>query len=226
MARGFIYLPPGTPPPPPIAPTPPVAPTPTAPTPPECEGSRPDFARVLDVSERDFARNVFGPTLPPWETIAITNGLGAGGRPWTNDGPFFRGSNPMVPSMRYAINLGSVAFSNLASPSPTFGLLCDDFGRICDLFVHEMTHVWQAFNDSNWTMARSFWAQSNRFRLRVHAGRFLGTHTTLSNRHTSLKIGTNTKSVLRCLPRSAIRTSGSWSALDASLFLAGWILWH
>lgn len=157
---GFIYLPPGTPPPPPIAPTPPVAPTPAAPTPPECEGSRPDFARVLDVSERDFARNVFGPTLPPWETIAITNGLGAGGRPWTNDGPFFRGSNPMVPSMRYAINLGSVAFSNLASPSPTFGLLCDDFGRICDLFVHEMTHVWQAFNDSNWTMARSFWAQT------------------------------------------------------------------
>jgi hypothetical protein len=23
-----------------------------------------------------------------------------------------------------------------------------------------MTHVWQAFNDSNWTMARSFWAQT------------------------------------------------------------------
>jgi hypothetical protein len=66
----------------------------------------------------------------------------------------------MVPSMRYAINLGNVASSNLASPSPTFGLLCADFGRICDLFVHEMTHVWQAFNDSNWTMARYLWAQT------------------------------------------------------------------
>lgn len=43
---GFIYLPPGTPPPPPIAPTPPVAPTPATPTPPECEGSRPDCARA------------------------------------------------------------------------------------------------------------------------------------------------------------------------------------
>ena len=115
----------------------------------------------------------------------------------------------MVPSMRYAINLGSVAFSNLASPSPTFGLLCDDFGRICDLFVHEMTHVWQAFNDSNWTMARSFWTQTIGSGYEYTPGDFLGTHTTSSNRHTSLKIGTNTKSVLRCLPRSAIRTSGS-----------------
>jgi hypothetical protein len=152
---GFVYLPPGTPPPPPVAPTPLAAPHP-----PRCEGNRPDFARVLDMSEQALARNVFGPTLPSWDSIAITNGLGLGGRPWTNDGPFFTGSNSMVPRMRYAINLGNVVFSDLTSPNPTFGLMCADFGRICDLFVHEMTHVWQAFNDSNWTMARSAWAQS------------------------------------------------------------------
>ena len=156
---GFIYLPPGTPPPPPPAPTP--APSlPAAPVLPQCEGSRPDFARVLDKSEQDLARSVFGPTLPSWDLIAITNGLGASGRPWTNDGPFFTGSNPMVPGMRYAINLGSVVFSDLTSTGPTLGILCEDFGRICDVFVHEMTHVWQAFNDLNWTMARSAWAQS------------------------------------------------------------------
>lgn len=154
---GYIYLPPGTPPPPP---PPPPAPTPTAPTPPPCEANRPDFARVLDKDEQALARSVFGPTLPPWDTIAITNGLGGAGRPWTNDGPFFRGSNPMVPGMRYALNVGSVAYNDLTSTGPTYGLLCDNFGRICDLFVHEMTHVWQAFNDSNWTMARSAWAQS------------------------------------------------------------------
>jgi hypothetical protein len=112
------------------------------------------------MSEQALARNVFGLTLPSWDSIAITNGLGLGGRPWTNDGPFFTGSNSMVPRMRYAINLGNVVFSDLTSPNPTFGLMCADFGRICDLFVHEMTHVWQAFNDSNWTMARSAWAQS------------------------------------------------------------------
>lgn len=156
---GFIYLPPGTPPPPPAAPTP--APSlPAAPALPQCEGSRPDFARVLDKSEQDLARSVFGPTLPSWDSIAITNGLGASGRPWTNDGPFFTGSNSMVPGMRYAINVGSVVFSDLTSTGPSLGILCGNFGRICDLFVHEMTHVWQAFNDSNWTMARSAWAQS------------------------------------------------------------------
>jgi hypothetical protein len=151
---GFIYLPPGTPPPPPVAPAPPAAPTP-----PRCQANRPDFARVLDAHEQGFARKVFGPTLPSWDSIAITNGLGGDGRPWTNDGPFFTGSNPMVPNMRYAINLGNVAFKDLTSQGPTLGLLCADFGRICDLFVHEMTHVWQAFNDSNWTMGRSLWAQ-------------------------------------------------------------------
>ena len=153
---GFIFLPPGTPPPPPVAPTRPAAPQLK---PPQCEANRPDFARVLDKNEQALAQKVFGPTLPSWDSIAITNGLGVGGAPWTNDGPFFTGSNPMVPNMRYAINVGSVAFNDLTSPLPTLGLLCDNFGRICDLFVHEMTHVWQMFNDSNWIMVRSFWAQ-------------------------------------------------------------------
>lgn len=151
---GYIYLPPGTPAPPPVA-----APTPPPLKPPECEGSRPDFSRVLEKNEQDLARRVFGPTLPPWDTIAITNGLGKGGQPWTNDGPFFTGSNPMVPGMRYAINVGNVALNDLTSTRPTYGLLCDNFGRICDLFVHEMTHVWQMFNDSNWVMARAVWAR-------------------------------------------------------------------
>jgi hypothetical protein len=152
---GVIYLPPGTPPPPPVSATPP-APTLTAPT---CQANRPDFARVLDDKEQWLARRVFGPTLPHWDQIAITNGLGVGGAPWTNDGPFATGSNPMVPNMRYAINVGNVALNDLTSTGPTYGLLCSNFGRICDLFVHEMTHVWQMFNASNWIMARSLWAQ-------------------------------------------------------------------
>jgi hypothetical protein len=158
---GIIYLPPGTPSPTPVPSPQPAGPAPQkSPSPPRCEANRPDYSRVLDKREQDLLLNVFGPTLPSWDSIAITNGLGGSGRPWTNDGPFFRGSNSMVPNMRYAINIGNVAFSDLTSTSATFGLLCDNFGRICDLLVHEMTHVWQAFNDSNWTMARSAWAQT------------------------------------------------------------------
>jgi len=82
---GYIYLPPGSPPP-----RPPVAP-PTL-TPPVCEANRPDFARVPNPNEWELARRVFGPTLPPMDSIAITNGLGVGGAPWTNDGPFFAGA--------------------------------------------------------------------------------------------------------------------------------------
>lgn len=158
---GVIFLPPGPPPPPP--PTPKLPEPPPAPpklTPPACEMSRPEFYRLLNEKEKNLAIEVFGRTLPPWEEIGIGNGLGAGGRPWTSDGFYISGVGyPQTPDVKYALNLGNVAHLDLTLTGPTYGWLCDDFGRICDLFIHEMTHVWQMFNQSSAVMVRSAWAQ-------------------------------------------------------------------
>jgi hypothetical protein len=107
-------------------------------------GRRPDFYRLLNQPERDLAIRVFGQSLPPWEQIGIGNGIGAFGRPWTYHGFYITGVGyPQTPSVRYAINMGSVASENLTSARQTIVLLKGDYGRFSDLFIHEMTHVWQ-----------------------------------------------------------------------------------
>jgi hypothetical protein len=151
---GHIYLPPRGPGPVPPPPTPPM------PSPPPCEMRRPTFYRLLNLDEQQLASDVFGRTLPPWHQIGIGNGLGAGGDPWTSDGILISGVGyPQTPNVAYAVNIGDVASQKLTSTGPTFGLLCDDYGRICDLFIHEMTHVWQYYNDSG-VMRSSIWARS------------------------------------------------------------------
>jgi hypothetical protein len=107
-------------------------------------GTRPDFYRLLNPKERTLATRVFGQSLPPWEQIGIGNGIGRNGDPWTYHGFFVTGAGyPQTPSVRYAINIGIVASHDLTSPRETIVLLNGDYGRISDLFIHEMTHVWQ-----------------------------------------------------------------------------------
>lgn len=97
--------------------------------------------RFLTADERTLLTSVFGDTLPPWERIFVTNGLGIGNRPWVDlraegVGGVFAS---LVGVWSYNVNLGDVAF----------GSTVHDRG----LLVHELTHVWQSFND---TFARSF----------------------------------------------------------------------
>ena len=155
---GVIWLPKKAP---KAAPTaPPVRPDPTPANSTQCGARRPEMYRLLDQPERQLASRVFGPTLPPLDQIAIGNGLGAGGAPWTSDGFFSSGvDDPGAPNAKYAINLGNVAWLNLNSTGQTSAVLCGDYGRIAELFIHEMTHVWQMYNDSSHVMVRSFYAQ-------------------------------------------------------------------
>jgi hypothetical protein len=123
---GNIFLPPAKPPTPP-----PPVPPPKPACDPIIDGiHRPDFARRLRKDEQDLVSDVFGPTLPPWNQIAITNGTGADGRAFTLNIPF------------YTINLGNAARQDLTSTSPASCYVNAD-GTLCDLLIHEMTHVWQ-----------------------------------------------------------------------------------
>ncbi len=87
--------------------------------------------RNLSSAEQQLAFRVFDTSLPPWRLIYITDGLGLGDAPWTDD-----------PFMFYFINVGPVGYPDCTSVRPL-----GDFGRICDVFIHEMTHVWQYYHD-------------------------------------------------------------------------------
>jgi hypothetical protein len=105
---------------------------------------KPDVFRLLNWDEMFLARQVFGlGFMPPWEQIAVSNGLGLGGAPYTTKGPF---DSELTPDARYAIHLGDVVSRNLTSDASTTPILGDPYGSISELFIHEMTHVWQLFN--------------------------------------------------------------------------------
>jgi outer membrane protein OmpA-like peptidoglycan-associated protein len=104
---------------------------------------RPDFYRLLNPKERLLVTSVFGNTLPPWNQIGIGNGLGLDGAPWTGPGD---ADFSLTPDVRYLINLGDVATRDLTSRDETAPILGADYDPICELFVHEMTHVWQYFH--------------------------------------------------------------------------------
>jgi hypothetical protein len=105
---------------------------------------RPDVFRLLNPDEMFLLQQVFGlMVLPPREQIAVSNGLGFGGAPYTTKGPF---DSELTPDARYAIHLGDVVSRNLTSDDSTTPILGDDYSDISELFIHEMTHVWQLFN--------------------------------------------------------------------------------
>lgn len=103
---------------------------------------RPSMYRALQPKEVALARRVFGRSLPYPDAIGIGDGLGVDGAPWTSAGPT---SYQQMPQMNYQLNLGDVAFKDLTSTDLVGQLIPGIAGRICDLFIHELTHVWQYF---------------------------------------------------------------------------------
>ncbi len=96
---------------------------------------RPTFYRPMNLREASYAYDVFRGTLPRTDQIGVGDGLGFGDRPWTDEG-FDAGAR--MPAMRYQMNVGDMASMDLTS-TQYFG----GFGRVCDTFIHELTHVWQ-----------------------------------------------------------------------------------
>lgn len=100
--------------------------------------------RFLSSAEQSLVTSVFGPTLPPWKHILIDSGLGLWDRPYTLDGP---------PGF-YILHVGPFCY-----PDCTIKANWGRFGRVDQLFVHEMTHVWQYGKGYNVKLS-SMWAQT------------------------------------------------------------------
>ena len=93
----------------------------------------------------ELARGVFKTKLSPWGTIGVLNGLGLGNRPWTENNPVYQSGM----WLGFQMMLGPLADLDLTSTVVADRWLGSGFGRICDIFVHEMTHVWQ-YHRAQW----------------------------------------------------------------------------
>ncbi|MBI4907512.1 MAG: hypothetical protein HY820_28055 [Acidobacteria bacterium] len=92
-------------------------------------------SRLLSNEEWALAREVFtSATLPPSTRILVRDGLGLEDRPWTNHEGY-----------AYEMMLGDVFDQDLTKKDPTSRWMNGNYGRLCDLFVHEMVHVWQYY---------------------------------------------------------------------------------
>jgi hypothetical protein len=106
--------------------------------------------RLLTQPEIDLAREVFQNTLPAWKLIGIRDGLGLGDAPWTDNGLLF---DPKLGFVGYQIMLGSLFKGELTARTGYGG-----YGRIRDIFIHEMTHVWQ-YHRGDWVKSSAIGAR-------------------------------------------------------------------
>jgi hypothetical protein len=105
--------------------------------------------RKLTTAERDLAWDVFWDTIP-YEKVLIGNKLGFGDRAWMEeiDLPgLFTGSI-------YTLHLGSVGYQDATSSAKIYGSEYEK--KVRETFIHEMTHVWQAYHGFGWLLTRSF----------------------------------------------------------------------
>jgi hypothetical protein len=107
-------------------------------------------SRNLSEPEKALVTRVFGSTLPPWNQIFVSDGLGIGDRPWTDQ----EYDQESLHGRMYSVNLGTLCYPDCTSRANWPG-----FGRIDTVFVHEMTHVWQYFHNY-FVVLSSMWGQS------------------------------------------------------------------
>jgi hypothetical protein len=102
--------------------------------------------RNLSSAEKALAKDVFGNSLPNWERIFITDGLG----------PIPGYDNPFADEILgvFRLNLGPEIY-----PDATKTKYYNGYGRYDAIFIHEMTHVWQ-YHKGYWVVLRSAWANS------------------------------------------------------------------
>jgi outer membrane protein OmpA-like peptidoglycan-associated protein len=118
--------------------------------------------RKLTTRERSLAWHVFHHSLPPLNTIGVTDGLGKGDQIWTVDRGFleFLQSGPpdSLDQLRYFLNFGEAVHWDLADERSLQGAVRGYPWRARDILAHELTHVWQ-FHHGEHVKLRSFYAQ-------------------------------------------------------------------
>jgi hypothetical protein len=92
------------------------------------------LGRRLRSEEIVFARRVFGETLP-YDKIVLVNQTGKENRPCTQ---------AQLAKKNYYLHVGPLIFFDATSAAPwsysSDGVVRE---RRCDVFIHELTHVWQ-----------------------------------------------------------------------------------
>ncbi|HUF38986.1 MAG TPA: hypothetical protein VMN57_10715 [Anaerolineales bacterium] len=91
--------------------------------------------RLLEPDEIDFAKKVFGDTIP-YERIRLTDLVGIGNRPFA-----FPGLDGSI-----LLNIGREAFADPIRYARDSNKRCKD--KPGQMFIHELTHAWQIANGS------------------------------------------------------------------------------
>lgn len=105
--------------------------------------------RNLRTEEITLAKRVFGETIP-YDRIFLVNQTGAGNRPFTQ---------AQLTKRTYYLHVGPQIFFDAASTaswSHSDGIIKE---RRCDVFIHELTHVWQGEHQPNVLKAKSHYHQ-------------------------------------------------------------------
>ena len=124
-----------------------------------------NFRRLRD-REKGLAHEVFHNTLPPLSTIGIADGLGKDNTIWTVDRSFFdslqRSPPDSLSDLAFLLNFGEAVRWDLTDIR-TLSIAVPGYPfRARDIFVHEMTHVWQ--------FLRGFRSQNRKHRCAEHRG--------------------------------------------------------
>ena len=104
--------------------------------------------RDLLATEITEADKVFGDSLPAYRKIQITDALGP--LP-TLDNPY---TDELMSGMLYTINVGPEIYADL-----TRGKTLSGYGIDRNIFIHEMTHVWQYYHGYS-VILGSAWANT------------------------------------------------------------------
>jgi hypothetical protein len=88
--------------------------------------------RPLTNHERSLAHTVFQNFLP-YDDIQVGDHTGIGGAPWTE----YQYIDEIV-GERFTLHMGTYGYSDLTSAATI-----PHFGVVCNVFIHELTHVWQ-----------------------------------------------------------------------------------
>jgi hypothetical protein len=106
--------------------------------------------RKLKQAEKDLGWQVFRNTLP-YERIRICDDLGWFHCPWTEIVDAERlGSYDL-----YYLHMGYIAYPDMTSTE----VMIHDNDYVKNTFIHELTHVWQAYNENIWVFTRSLGQQ-------------------------------------------------------------------
>lgn len=102
--------------------------------------------RALKQAEIDLAWQVFRNTLP-YKRILIGNKLGWFDCPWMEivDAPGW-GTGDF-----YYLHMGPIGYPDATASA----LMTHDNDEVRNAFIHELTHVWQAYHDKKWVFTRS-----------------------------------------------------------------------